>query len=46
VNQNKVPQLFVSTGATRRDDPKYYPGRVTATAAVPITVERYLWRPP
>jgi branched-chain amino acid transport system substrate-binding protein len=25
MNQNKVPQLFVSTGATKWDDPKHFP---------------------
>ena len=25
MNQNKVPQLFVSTGATKWDDPKGHP---------------------
>jgi len=30
MNQKKVPQLFVSTGATKWDDPKHHPGRWVA----------------
>jgi len=34
MNQKKVPQLFVATGATKWDDPKNYPWTI---AGSPIT---------
>jgi branched-chain amino acid transport system substrate-binding protein len=41
LNDNKVPQLFIATGAAKWDDPKHHPWTIAFTPSYPIEARIY-----